>query len=172
MKKSTITIGRDKKCDLVIPDISANGKVSGNHATIKSIENDNGIITGFILEDHSTNGTYINSKFVHDGTFYIKESDIIKLGPDYVLDWRNVLPLFGIRITREKSNNVNTNNIKDVKIDYESPDPVYPDPLPVIEDNPISQNENKDTFVFTGKHLLITSAALIIGFILGLLFNI
>lgn len=172
MKKNTITIGRDKKCDLVIPDISANGKVSGKHATIKSIENDNGIITGFVLEDHSTNGTYVNSKLVHDGTYYIKESDVIKLGPDYMLDWRDVLPLFGIRITREKSSNVEDNNKKEVITDYQSPDPVYPDLLPVIDDKPITQNENKDTFVFTGKHLLITSTALIIGIILGLLFNI
>lgn len=172
MKKNTITIGRDKKCDLVIPDITANGKVSANHATIKSIENDNGIVTGFILEDHSTNGTYVNTKFVHEGTFYIKESDVIKLGPDYVLDWKDILPLFGIRITREKASNVEGDNLKNVKIDYESPDPVYPDQLPVVDDEPNSQKENKDKFVFTAKHLLITSAALIIGFILGLLFNI
>lgn len=170
MKKNTITIGRDKKCDLVVPDIPANGKVSGSHATIKGIENDNGRITGFVLEDHSTNGTYVNSKFVHNGTFYIKESDMIKLGSDYVLDWGDVLPLFGIRITREKPMK---GNIPNSKGGYESPDPVYPDNIdirPVVDDKSTEPKDDSKRMEFTKKHWIYIVLAYIAGVVTGLLF--
>ena len=92
MENKNITIGRDKKCDLVIEDIPQNAKVSGRHATIYEKVAKNAEQRAFILEDHSTNGTFVNSKFVHNGTCNIKEGDVITLGRDFLLSWDKILP--------------------------------------------------------------------------------
>lgn len=168
MENKTITIGRDKSCDVVIPDIKANEKISGRHATIKCVKNGNGSTNDFILEDHSTNGTYVNSKLILNGTYYIQKGDVITLGKNYILDWAIILPFFEGkpidikpqvgRITKSKATS-NQNSPRE----YTSADPVYPDSIPNVEETP-----DNTGFIFTGKHWLITLGA----FILGLLFGI
>ncbi len=172
MENKTITIGRDRSCDIVIPDTTANAKVSGQHATIKTVINDDGSISGYLLEDHSTNGTYVNSKLILNGTYYIQKGDVITLGKNYILDWAVILPFFegkpidiqpqGGRITKSKATS-NQNSPRE----YTSADPVYPDSIPNVEETPPMNTDNTG-FIFTGKHWLITLGA----FILGLLFGI
>ena len=180
MGNKTITIGRDKKCDLVIEDIPQNAKVSGRHATITEVIAEGSFNKQFILEDHSRNGTFVNSDYVHNGTYKIKEGDIITLGRDYVLDWSLILPYFEGRKTNRKPFGKET-MIKPqngMGLPFDSADPVYPDPLPIVSEgatSPISTPDNKPgqgtekEFVFTGLHWLITIGAFFIGLIFGIL---
>lgn len=182
MGNKTITIGRDKKCDLVIEDTPQNAKVSGRHATITEVNVEYAPQKQFILEDHSTNGTYVNSTFVHNGTYKIKEGDTITLGRDYVLDWDTVLPFFGVRKTSRKpiGHETELKPQNGMNPRFVSADPVYPDPLPINEapnidiwpedsqPNEKPGNAEKD-LVFTGLHWLIVIGAFVIGLILGIL---
>lgn len=181
MGNKTITIGRDKKCDLVVEDIPQNQKVSGRHATITEVNVGDAPQKQFILEDHSTNGTYVNSRLIHNGTYKIKKGDVITLGHEYPLDWDVVLPFFGVRKTNRKpiGRETELKPQNGINSGFVSADPVYPDPLPIINNEepkiPIEsqpqepeQTPNKD-FVFTGMHWLITIGALLIGFVLGIL---
>lgn len=179
MGNKTITIGRDNKCDLVVEDIPQNQKVSGRHATITEVSVEDSSQKQFILEDHSTNGTYVNSQIVHNGTYLIKEGDTITLGRDYLLDWDLVLPFFGVRKTSRKPIGRET-ELKPqdgINSSFVSAEPVYPDPFPIVNEGlpacPAPQegtdnNAEKD-FVFTGLHWLITIGALIIGLAIGML---
>ncbi|MBQ3945947.1 MAG: FHA domain-containing protein [Alphaproteobacteria bacterium] len=169
MENKKITIGRSGKCDLVIEDIPQNAKVSGCHATIIETGDPNDM--QFILEDHSTNGTFVNSQLVHNGTYHIKEGDAITLGRDYLLDWGQILPFFEGRKTQRKSIGKETvvkphDGSTPNRDGYNSPPPVFPDPLPLINGEP-AKDDTKE-FVFTGLHWLITIGAAIIGFFLGL----
>lgn len=177
MEHKSITIGRDKSCDVIIPDTKANAKVSGKHATIKSVVQDNGLTNGYLLEDHSTNGTYVNSKLILNGTYYVQKGDVITLGKDYVLDWSVILPFFedkptdqkpqGVRITQPKHKPINNNGNPP---DYVSPDPVYPDPLPNPDNKPEPGNDQPtENFVFNETHLFITIGAFVLGLVIGLI---
>lgn len=84
---TTITIGRSSKNTIVVD--STYSTVSGNHATI--IEQ-NGVLT---LQDHSTNGTYINGQYVHNQSAVIREGDIITLARQYVLTWNEIMRCLG-----------------------------------------------------------------------------
>lgn len=173
MENKNITIGRDKKCDLVIEDIPQNAKVSGRHATIYEKVAKNAEQRAFILEDHSTNGTFVNSKFVHNGTCNIKEGDVITLGRDFLLSWDKILPFFeGRRTQRKPANGTMTNRENETTPNngFVSADPVFPDSLPHFVDGPIAQEKNK--FVFTGAHWAIAIGSAILGFVLGLLLSL
>jgi len=171
MEEKRILIGRDKRCDLVIEDIPQNAKVSGRHATIT--EADDSMDRLFILEDHSTNGTLVNSKLVHHGTYYMRIGDTIVLGQDYVLDWDVLLPFFDGRKTQRKPIGLETvikpqnNFASDERIPTAVPNP--PEPKPVVYDETVK--DDKEEFDFTGLHWLITIGAAIIGFVLGILVN-
>ena len=185
MENRKIIVGRDKKCDLVVEDIPQNAKVSGLHATITEVVEEDAKNRAFVLEDHSTNGTYVNSKYVHNGTYIIYEGDNITLSRDYTLDWTLVLPFFGGRKTDRKPFNKETViKPKTESISnkgFYSADPVYPDPLPIIDEdkeaNSIESNQgetkmsSKKEFVFNGIHWLITIGAAIVGFAIGILVN-
>ena len=177
MEHKSITIGRDKSCDVIIPDTKANAKVSGKHATIKSVVQDNGLTNGYLLEDHSTNGTYVNSKLVLNGTYYVQKGDVITLGKDYVLDWSVILPFFegtptnprpqGGRITQPQHKPTNVDGNSPI---YVSPDPVYPDLLPNPDNKPEpADNQPTEGFVFNGTHWFITIGAFVLGLVFGLL---
>lgn len=180
-KTKRITIGRDKKCDLVIEDNLQNAKVSGFHATISEAVALDSANKVFILEDHSTNGTYVNSRLVHNGTYKIQIGDTITLGHDYVLDWNLILPFFEGRKTQGKPKENETEgrpqNGTQPNNGFYSADPVYPDSLPKIVEEPVPpiideqplETDEKEGFVFTGLHWLIVIGAAIIGFVLGLL---
>jgi hypothetical protein len=61
-------IGKDPTCDVVFNDPF----MSGRHATIRA---NNGV---FVLEDHSTNGTWVNDKKIK--THELVDNDFVKIG--------------------------------------------------------------------------------------------
>lgn len=82
-----ITVGRNAQSTIVVS--SQYSTVSGNHATITKEGN------SYILEDHSTNGTYINGTRIHNASCQIRPSDRITLGQQYVLAFSTVQNLLG-----------------------------------------------------------------------------
>ena len=82
-----ITIGRNTQSTIVV-DAQYN-TVSGNHATISY----DGV--AYILQDHSTNGTYVNGNRIHHASCQIRLGDHITLGTQYVLNMNEVISLLG-----------------------------------------------------------------------------
>lgn len=82
-----ITVGRNSQSTIVVS--SQYNTVSGNHATITREGN------AYILEDHSTNGTYVNGMRIHHASCQIRPGDQITLGMQYVLDFNTVQNLLG-----------------------------------------------------------------------------
>lgn len=82
-----ITIGRNAQSTIVV-DAQYN-TVSGNHATI-SYDG-----AAYILQDHSTNGTYVNGNRIHHASCQIRLGDHITLGTQYVLNMNEVISLLG-----------------------------------------------------------------------------
>ena len=82
-----ITIGRNAQSNIVVDAVY--NTVSGNHATI--------LYDGYtyILQDHSTNGTYVNGRLVHHTNCQINKNDNITLGTQYVLNMNEVVALLG-----------------------------------------------------------------------------
>lgn len=78
-----ITIGRDSQSTIVVP--AQYSTVSGAHATITKSGN------AYSLEDHSKNGTYVNGKHIHNSSCPVRLGDRITLGPEYVLNFSEVL---------------------------------------------------------------------------------
>jgi hypothetical protein len=70
--KGQSVIGKDPTCDICLND----GFLSSRHATIRQQGG------AFILEDHSTNGTYVNDKKVSRQELI--DNDIVKLGQTLV----------------------------------------------------------------------------------------
>ena len=66
--KPQSVVGKDPACDVVFNDPF----MSGRHATIRA---NNGV---FVLEDHSTNGTWVNDKKIK--THELVDSDFVKFG--------------------------------------------------------------------------------------------
>jgi len=84
---ATITIGRSPQNTIVVD--SSYSTVSSNHATITD---NGGTLT---LQDHSTNGTYVNGQHVHNQSISIRQGDKITLASTYELPWREVMRYFG-----------------------------------------------------------------------------
>ena len=82
-----ITVGRNSQSTIVVS--SQYNTVSGNHATITKNGNE------YILEDHSTNGTYINGTRIHHASCRIRPGDHITLGRQYILDFSIVQNFLG-----------------------------------------------------------------------------
>jgi len=70
--KAVSVVGKDPTCDVVFNDPF----MSGRHATIRAQPN------GFVLEDHSTNGTFVNDKKIR--THELVDSDFVKFGQTLV----------------------------------------------------------------------------------------
>lgn len=81
-----ISIGRAPECMLNIPESFS--KVSNEHADIQLAD---GILTFF---DHSSNGTMINGKNVHNSNVEIKRGDKILLADSYELRWTEIERFF------------------------------------------------------------------------------
>lgn len=77
-----INIGRNASSDIVVP--AQYKTVSGDHVTIRRSGN------SFVLEDHSTNGTYVNGTQVLHDMCNIALSDTILLGRSYPLNMAEV----------------------------------------------------------------------------------
>jgi FHA domain len=70
--KASSTIGKEQGCDVLFAD----PYMSGRHATIRA---QGGV---FVLEDHSTNGTFVNDKKVK--THELVDNDFVKFGQTLV----------------------------------------------------------------------------------------
>ena len=90
--KDKVTIGRAGTCDIRIG--GEYGSVSGSHADIK---NDNGRL---VFVDHSTNGTEIDGKEVHNAQCVVARGAKIVLAGVYELPWAEIEKYFPSRKTR------------------------------------------------------------------------
>lgn len=92
---TTITIGRDPTCDLVVYD--DRNMVSRKHLTIKRRIQDH--IIEYIFEDTSTNGTTVDNKYIKHNNISVVVNDSenynpqINLGGSQILDWSKVFVL-------------------------------------------------------------------------------
>lgn len=77
-----ITIGRNAQSTIVVG--AEYNTVSGNHATISF----DGV--SYILQDHSTNGSYVNGNYIHQTSCKINLGDHITLGSQYILNMNEV----------------------------------------------------------------------------------
>ncbi len=80
---NTITIGRNPANTIAVG--AQYVTVSGQHATISQA---NGQL---YLQDHSTNGSYVNGQHIHNQQIAISSNDTITLGREYRLDMSAVL---------------------------------------------------------------------------------
>ena len=87
MEKLKVLIGRSSQCDYTIENPEQHGTVSGKHATISETDSPD----TFLLEDHSTNGSYVNGQLVHKNSCIINVSDHITLGKTYVLPLADIV---------------------------------------------------------------------------------
>jgi len=87
MEKLKVLIGRSSQCDYTIENPEQHGTVSGKHATISETDSPD----TFLLEDHSTNGSYVNGQLVHKNSYIINVSDHITLGKTYVLPLTDIV---------------------------------------------------------------------------------
>lgn len=85
---SQITIGRNAQSTIVVD--AKYGTVSGSHATITC----NG--DTLLLQDHSTNGTYVNGVHIHHQSCQIRKGDNVTLGSQYPLNLNEVYSLLGV----------------------------------------------------------------------------
>jgi pSer/pThr/pTyr-binding forkhead associated (FHA) protein len=81
-----VTIGRDLDSTIVVDQ--SHGRVSNEHA---SIELQDGQL---IFIDHSTNGSTVNGRPIHNSSIAVKNGDIISLADSYVLPWTTILSNF------------------------------------------------------------------------------
>ena len=91
---SQITIGRNASSSIVVP--SQFNTVSGDHATITKDG------SAYILEDHSTNGTYVNGARIHHSSCIIHPNDNITLAHQYTLNFSQVQALLGPGIQTQR----------------------------------------------------------------------
>jgi uncharacterized membrane protein YhaH (DUF805 family) len=84
--RSSITLGRSRSSDICIDDRYED--VSRDHARIRQEG------TTFILEDNSTNGSYVNGQKINRSHRVIQRSDEIRLGRNYVLSWDEIRRFF------------------------------------------------------------------------------
>jgi pSer/pThr/pTyr-binding forkhead associated (FHA) protein len=77
IKKKLITIGRSRQNDIIMD--ADDDAISRNHARI-IVENNT-----CIIEDYSSNGTLINSEYIHNTKRELKDGDIVHIGNIRVL---------------------------------------------------------------------------------------
>lgn len=100
-----ITIGRNTNSNIVVD--STYNTVSSNHATI--IE-DNGRI---IFKDHSSNGSYVNGRLVHQTQAEIQMCDTIFLSRSYQLDMNQVRRGLGLGRETQRISQQNAHTMQD-----------------------------------------------------------
>ena len=83
-----VTIGRAPECDIVVDQ--SYGRVSNEHATLEIQDGQ------LIFKDHSSNGTMINGRLIHQSSIAIQNGDKIMLANAYELSWANILRLFPV----------------------------------------------------------------------------
>ena len=94
---NSITIGRNPQNNVVVDSRFAT--VSGQHATIENVGGQ------LYLQDHSTNGTYVNGQYVHNNRVPINATDTITLGREYHVDLTSVQRILGGNINPDSGRN-------------------------------------------------------------------
>ena len=112
MEKLKVLIGRSSQCDYVIPNPEQHGTVSGKHATLSETDNPN----TFLFEDHSTNGSYINGKLLHNNSCTVNVTDYITLGKTYILPLGDIIKRYfsSSKTTRKEPQNKLDNGTKTI----------------------------------------------------------
>jgi uncharacterized membrane protein YhaH (DUF805 family) len=77
-----ITVGRSQSNEIRVGEQFDD--VSRNHAVIFYEDN------SLVFEDHSSCGSYINGRKVHNSRMYIYRNDQIRLGNKYLLSWNEI----------------------------------------------------------------------------------
>lgn len=115
---TTITIGRNPASDLVVG--SAFEIVSNNHADL-TLEDDGRLK----YTDHSSNGTIINGREIHNESVYITTDDEVRLADSFPIDWSVVYELIPElrRIDSKRTRRINP-------AAYSAPAEETPDPAP------------------------------------------
>lgn len=80
---NTITIGRNPQNTIVVG--AEYTTVSGQHATIEQVGDQ------LYLQDHSTNGTYVNGAYIHNQRVVISPTDRVTLSTSYSLNMQQVM---------------------------------------------------------------------------------
>lgn len=137
--KLKIHVGRSSQCDFTVPE--QHGAVSGHHATI--YETDSPDV--FMFEDHSTNGSYVNGKHLHNESCTVNVSDHITLGKTYIL------PLADIAARYFTARRTTTKKMR-------QPEPVKEEPIiptpPVSSDDvtrPVAETEKMPSVITVEK---------------------
>ena len=86
-KRSTITIGRDSGCDIIINN--SENKVSRLHAEMKFVKSQ------YFYTDKSTNGSIVNGKIILNNEVSVDYGDEIILADSVVLSWDEISKIFG-----------------------------------------------------------------------------
>jgi len=108
-----ITVGRNSQSSIVVS--SQYTTVSGNHATITC---ENGEYT---IEDHSTNGTYINGSRLHNASCQIRPNDEITLGHHYLLNFNEVRALLDDQQQTVRRNTPATERVQPIQGQNQNP---------------------------------------------------
>lgn len=162
-----ILIGRSHNCDYVISNPDQHPMVSGEHAHLSETDSP-GV---FLYEDHSTNGSYINGQFVHNGSCTVRGGDHITLGRTFVLPLDDILRrYFASKPTVDR------------KRPQPAPQPVAPQPakpndietepviIPAPQPEPIIQTVTKIEEVVPAWFWGLYVVSIIIAFFAGMLF--
>lgn len=94
--EDSISIGRDKSCDIVIEDPQE--KVSRRHIDIR-LQVNTGDADTYIFTDRSTNGSMINGKFIHGESINIRENElndksVLILSGIVAVEWNDIKKAF------------------------------------------------------------------------------
>ena len=79
-------IGRNPQCDYPIENPEQHRTVSGTHATLSETDRPD----VFLFEDHSTNGSYINGRLLHNASCTVGINDQVVLGRTYTLSLADI----------------------------------------------------------------------------------
>lgn len=169
MANLSINIGRSSSSDYVIPNPDQHPTVSGNHATICQINK--GDVSQFKYVDHSTNGSYINGEFIHNGEKVITSGDHITLGRTYTLDLTSIITCyFDSSKTTKKKEKKETNFVAPPMIDPVPPiaggDGTWINPAPEVVESPVPAPLPQDT---SSKNILCFVFGLLAGVVIGYL---
>lgn len=165
METLKILIGRSSQCDFVVDNTEQNGGVSGRHATLSETDNPN----MFIYEDHSTNGSYINGKFIHKESCKVSVTDHILLGKTYTLPMVEIAKrYFSSQRTTEKKNIEPPINLNSLGRETELK------PVKQINETPVNPNVNSKPksdfsaeFYVSGWVWVVVLIAFGLGFLIG-----
>lgn len=81
-----VTIGRAQECDIIVDQ--SFGRVSNEHATLELQDGQ------LVFIDHSSNGTLINGRMIHNSSIAIQNGDKIMLADSFELAWPAILQRF------------------------------------------------------------------------------